>query len=268
MKHPIHCRRTLFLSAILLAGALGIAAASASSQRNADVEGVRETLAQLVETRRMISKETSDWKVGKELLGDRIEVLSNEVSSLRAREEEARSSIAEADKKREELLAENAQFKASSEVLVDMVAGLESRTKVILAGVPVPLRDRVRPLSQRLGSEGEESKLSLSERFQNVVGILNEVNKFNREVNVFNEIRELAGGETREVMSLYLGVSCGYYANAEGTLGGFGQRGASGWAWKADNSIAPAVATAIRIYKNELPAAFVPLPTSLDGLEN
>ena len=40
-------------------------------------------------------------------------------------------------------------------------------------------------------------------RFQNVVGILSQVNKYHREIHVETEVRDIGGGRQAEVATLY-----------------------------------------------------------------
>ena len=109
-----------------------------------------------------------------------------------------------------------------------------------------------------------DEKLSLSERFQNVLGILNEVNKFNREIAVTSEVRTLADGTSAEVTALYVGIGQGYYVSADGKVAGVGSAAPEGWVWTPANDAAARVAKAIAILKNEQPASFVPLPVRVE----
>jgi hypothetical protein len=141
-----------------------------------------------------------------------------------------------------------------------MIAVLEVRTKGLLPRLPGPLRERVRPLSQRIPEHTDETKLSLSERFQNVVGILNEVDKFNREITVTSEVRTLGDGTAAEVTAIYLGIALGYYVTAKADAAGVGTASADGWVWSPANDAAARIAKAIAILKNEKVAEFVQLP--------
>jgi len=105
------------------------------------------------------------------------------------------------------------------------------RTKRLLERLPDPVRERVKPLSQRFPEDPADTKLSLGERFQNVIGVLNEVNKFNGEVSVTSEVRALANGSSAEVTALYLGIGQAYYVNASGDAAGIGTASADGWVW-------------------------------------
>jgi len=228
-----------------------------------DVDGVRATLEKWVETRKVISQEQRDWALGKEMLNERIELVQQEIDSLREKTADTEKSVSEADKKRAELVDENEKLKNASDSLDETVLILETRTKELLAGLPDPIRERVKPLSQRLPDNPEETKLSLAERFQNVVGILNEVNKFNREITVTSEVRTLPDGSSAEVTALYAGIGQGYYATADGKAAGIGTSSPEGWTWTAANDAAPQISQAIAILKNEQVASFVQLPVEI-----
>ncbi len=257
-------------AAVLLA-ALPIVAASGSAavaqdERDvaSDIEATRDALGRWVETRKVISEEKREWALGREILDDRIALLSRELETLEGRVKEAEASVTEADRKRDELVAQNETLKASSAKLAEIAAGLETRTKSLVARLPDPIRERIAPLSQRLPEDSAKTELALSTRFQNVVGILNEINKFNRDIVLTSEVRKLPDGTTAEVTAMYLGIGQGYYVGGGGKLAGIGTAGPEGWTWTPANESAAAIALAIGIMKNEQPAAFVPLPVKLN----
>ncbi len=241
---------------------LGISAVAAEDAQN-DVDGVRAALEKWVESRKVISQEQRDWKLGREMLNERIELVQQEINSLKEKIADAEKSISEADKKREELVEDNEALKTASEALGRTVLALEQKTTGLLGRLPDPIRERVKPLTQRIPEDAEETKLSLAERFQNVVGVLNEVNKFSREVTLTSEVRSLPDGGSAEVTALYVGIGQAWYASADGTIAGSGTSTADGWTWTADNSIADEIMNAIAILKNEQAASFVKLPVEI-----
>lgn len=228
-----------------------------------DVDLTRAALEKLVETRRIISKEEQDWALGKEMLNERIDIVRREIESLRGKITEAERNITETDKKRAEMADENEKRKLASAVLGDIINTFEERTKGLLKNLPDAIRERIRPLSQRLPENPNETKLSLSERFQNIVGILNEVNKFNREIQATSEVRTLPNGSSTEVTAMYVGISQAYYASAKGDAAGIGMSSAEGWTWTPDNKAAADISEAIAILKNEKVAEFVLLPIKI-----
>lgn len=229
------------------------------------VEGVRTALEKWVETRRLLSQEKRDWALGREMLDNRIDLVRREIESLRARIKDAEESIAEADKKRTDLVDRNEKLKQASAALVETVEALESRTVELLHRLPDPIRERIKPLSQRIPEESKETKLSLSERFMNIVGILNSVNKFNRDITVTSEVRTLKDGTKAEVTALYVGIGQGYYASADGKSAGVGTATQDGWVWAPADDAAPRITEAIKILKNEEVAGFVRLPIRIQG---
>jgi hypothetical protein len=161
------------------------------------------------------------------------------------------------------MLQDNQKLKDASASLIGALESLEERTKELLKRLPDPVCQRVKPLRQRLPEKSAETKLSVSERFQNVVGILNEVDKFNREITLTSEVRTLPDGPSVEVVAVYIGIGQAFYASADGTVAGIGTAQKDGWVWKPDNTAGPRIAEAIAILKNEKVAKFVQLPIEI-----
>lgn len=229
-----------------------------------DVRETRDVLKQWVDVERTISAEKRDWALGKELLQDRIEIVRDEIEALRGDIGEAQASITTADATRAELLAENAALKAASASLEELVVGLEARVRELLVKLPPPIVERVSVLSARMPKPGETSQASLGARYANLVGILNEVNKFNGEVSLYSELRQLEDGSSAQVAALYIGISQAFYVTNDQQFAGTGSGTSAGWEWLPDNASAPAIARAIAILENEAPAAFVHLPLQID----
>lgn len=228
-----------------------------------DVDNTRTALEKLVETRRIISQEKRDFELGKEMLSARIELVGREIESLRGKISETENGLTEADKKRAELIAENEKFKDVSNSLFGTVTKLETGTKELLKRLPYPIRERIRPLSHQFPENPDETEMSLGIRFQNVVGVLNEVNKFNREITVTSEVRELPDKTSAEVTVLYIGIGQAYYVNGNGDVAGIGTTSPEGWIWIPANEAAAGISKAIAILKNETAAAFVRLPIEI-----
>lgn len=246
------------------ASALGVAASAlvsgALTPDAGGVEGARTALEKWVETRRILSAEARDWALGREMLNERIELVQREIDSLRASVGEDEAGIADADRKREELLQEGEHLASAAAVLGDAVADLEARATRLVTRLPEPLRERVRPLTQQFPKDPATTELGLSQRYQNVVGTLNAVNKWNREVSAWSEVRTLDDGSASEVTALYVGIGQGWYVNANGDRAGIGTASDDGWVWQAADEHAPAVAEAVAIQRGESPPAFVRLP--------
>jgi hypothetical protein len=248
--------------ALLACAGLGLLSAGATSVDDGDdqVGDARAALEKWVETRRVISKERSDWKLGKQILEEQVELRRGEIENLRDLIEKTRDSVAEADKKRAELIAERDRLEQASASLVEVVGDLETRTKELLPRLPDPIRELVKPLSQQLPEDPSHTELSLGDRFQNVVGILNAVEKSGREISATSEVRALPNGTSAEVTALYVGIAQGYYVSADQGAAGIGSSSEEGWIWRPANEAAAEIAKAIAILNNEVGAEFVELP--------
>lgn len=260
MRHL--CRAFLPVAGALLIGLPGPAPA-AETEPPAIVTNTRDTLARWVETEQLIAREKEQWQQGRELLGQRISLLESEISTLREKLADSRQGLADVEGRRLDLFDEKQELEQASAVLHEAIADFEARTGALVGRLPGPLKDRVRPLADRLPEEPTSTRLSLSERFQNVIGVLNEVNKFQSDVHAVSELLELPDGSTAEVRALYLGLAQAWYVTADGTAAGIGRPGADGWVWTADDELAPQVERALEILQNEGVPAYVPLPVEI-----
>jgi hypothetical protein len=239
----------------------GLTAAAATTQDGAAaIELARSTLGQWVETQRTISKERKDWSTAKELLSNQCALVQREIESARAKIAEAQASIDRAEKSQAQLLEQNQELLAASAALGGSITTLEARTKALLARLPEPLKGKVALLSQSLPDDPARTELSLATRLANVVGIVNEANKFQREIQLTSEVRELADGRSAEVATMYVGLGQAYYASANGAISGTGHGAGAAWEWTQDDRAAPAVLRALAIQQNEQVAGFVALP--------
>ena len=224
------------------------------------MQQVRTALEQWIQTRDTISREKRDFELTRQVLGDRIDLLTREIQSLRDKDAAAKTSIAAADNKRADLLVQNQALQAAADTLSDTITRLERRTTALIARLPDPLGQHIKPLARRLPSDPNSTKQTLSERFQNVVGILNAVDKFNRDIHVTSEVRTLEDGRSIEAAAMYIGIAQGYYVSADGTIASVGTVGPERWQWQRCDTAAPQIADAIAMWKNEKAAGFVALP--------
>lgn len=232
-----------------------------SANDNTDkIEKTKVALEKYIETQRLISKERLDLKLSREMLNERISIVKDQIKEYREKLGKAEGEIIEADKEKGKLASDEEAFKKSSETLEGVVATLEDRTKSLLKRLPEPIRDRVKPLSQSMPDGTGKHEQSVLHRFQNIAGILNEVNKFNGEITVAVEMRQES---SVEASSLYIGIGQAYYVNADGNIAGIGVTASGGMKWKQANESARQILDAIEILENKKVASFVQLPVEI-----
>ena len=228
------------------------------------IEATRETLTKWVETKQLISKEKSDWASGKDILEDRVRLAEAETTTVRDKLKEISAAVAEAQKKRDELAAQNDKLKATAEKSKTMVIAAEKKLRPLLPQLPEPLREKLKPIIARFPEDSEKSTASMAERLQNVLGILDQASAFNSTVASVKELRTFPDGTRAEVTTVYLGLSQAYYTNREGTLAGIGHPGPDGWVWKPDNANGKKILLAVHILEGkEKGATFIDLPVKI-----
>jgi septal ring factor EnvC (AmiA/AmiB activator) len=253
---------TMMKSSCLLLSSLMTTAAWAVPDTESHLETARATVAKWVETQQLIYKEKRDWQQGRELLLGRIELIKNEISSLEEKIKAAGDTATDTDGKKAELMAQNEALKQVGRALAADLAALEQDVRAFRAVLPEAMLAKLHPLYQRIPEDPNHTKASLAERYQNVLGILNEITKFNSEITLVSEIRTLANGKPAEVKTVYVGLGQAYFLSAKGEAG-IGRPTAAGWQWESVSGIAPRVLAVIEILQNKSHPAFVPLPVKL-----
>jgi len=246
-------------------GAVSIGQGAGDAEKkpaSASLEETRLKMGKWIETQQIISKERNDWQQGKEILVGRIDLVKKEIATLEEKIQQTETGISESSKKKEELAVENDQLKAAVAQLTDAVAGMEGEVRRLAKSLPEPIQTKLQPLLQRIPEDAAKVRVSASERFQNVLGILNEVNKANTEITVNYEVRTLADGKPSEVKVVYVGLAQAYYVSARGEAG-IGRPSADGWKWEPSKAVADDVLVTLEILEGKHSPAFVPLPVKL-----
>lgn len=270
-------RLALLLPLTCLTGGIGLSAfgAGVTSPQNAQAPAATapsepSTLAETrlkmgkwIETQQILSKERNDWTQGKEILASRVDLLQREVATLKEKIAAAETNVSETNAKRDELQARAEKLKAIATELTTFVARMEGDVRKLFVQLPEPLRARLQPLYQRIPDDAAAvGRVAIAERFQNVIGILNEVNKANSDLEVAYEVRNLADGKPAEVRVMYLGLAQAYYVSASGEAG-IGFPGPEGWTWQPSTAVSGDVLRALEIQQGKHTPAFVGLPARI-----
>jgi hypothetical protein len=225
------------------------------------LEQTRDMMNKWIDMQQLISKERRDWQQGKEMLTGRVELVKKEIDTLNEKMSQTLSTVSQNDKKKAELLADDNDVKATTGQLLQSIANTEVRVRRLFKRIPEPIQQKLDPLFKAIPEDVGATKASAAERFRNVLGILNELNKANNEITLSVEFRDLAGGKT-QVDVIYVGLSQAYYISAKGETG-VGRPTADGWKWEPAPAISKDVQTALEILQGKHSPAFVPLPAKV-----
>lgn len=223
----------------------------------------RATLEKWVEARQQISKAKSDWQADKETTQQTVLLFERELKSVAEQMSKVSTNTVQVGKERAESEALQMASKEGLERAKQFVTGFEKEITGLLPRLPLPLQDIVRPLINRMPADAATTKMTVAERVQVVIGILNEMDKFNNGVTIFSEKRKNDKLEELSVETVYVGLGAAYFVSDSGDFAGMGTAGPNGWEWTTKPELGEPVREIIRIYKNERPARFVPLPATI-----
>jgi hypothetical protein len=228
------------------------------------IRDTRSTLEQWVETRQIISEEQSDWRLEQSILKDTETLLSQELERLEQALKDLEASATAADEDRTRLAAEKEALVSASSVVESEIAGLETQLHAIVKILPTPLVDKIKPLIRRLPDDPGNTKLTLGERVQNIVGILSQADKFNTTITQTSESREIGDGRVVEVRTLYWGLGMAYYVDASGEYAGIGIPTTEGWEWPQVDGAGAQIKRLLDVYEGSEEIQFVEVPAQIN----
>lgn len=249
---------------LLLGLALGVCVSTLHLNAQTDLESTRNVLDQWVQTKQIISKEQSDWRLEQSILADTQTLLNSQLERLDTSLEDLKNTATAADEDRSQLTAQKEAIAEASAVVEVHIAELETQMKRVVKTLPTPLVEKIKPLIRRLPDDSNDTKLSLGERVQNIVGILSQTDKFNTTITQTSESRELDGGKVIEVRTLYWGLAMAYYVDAAGEYAGIGYPGKDGWEWPQIDGAGPQIKKLLDVYEGSEEIQFVDVPARIN----
>lgn len=227
------------------------------------VEEGKQVVQKWIEARKLISREKADWIEDKAILEESVRVFTQQSENITGEIEAAREATARTQNEYDELRAENNDIITAMETVLARVRGYEERLGGMIASLPPYLQDRLKPLTNKLPENSEESTVPVTVRMQLVVAILSEIEKFQNAITVVNELRKVSSGDELEVRTLYIGLGQAYYADQNGEFAGRGVPGLDGWEWQDQPGLGATVNLVIDQYEEKASASFTDLPVTI-----
>ena len=253
--------RILYGMAALIAGTTLQAQDQAAVQK--EIEQARQVIESYVQTRQKIAKDQNEWESYQELTNRRISLYKDEISELEESIKEAEEQTTSAERRIAAIREDVRVLRSATEIVSTSPPALEQKVRELYAYFPNPLKDKVTNIVQQLGNK----TLQTSDRMALVIGVLNEVDKFNTGfTHVTDEMK--FGNDTKLVDVIYLGLGVAYYADKEGKIGGMLVPAEKEWQMVEKHELAPLVHQSILYYTNEVkPAMMVELPIEIKNLK-
>lgn len=228
------------------------------------LDASRDALTKWIETQRIISQEQASAKTAKLALEGRISLVQGELDEFSGKVAKSSQDIDAENKRKANLEKDLESAKAAPQVLLDAIESLENKIKGLKAMLPGPVLEKTKALYQRVPDDPKTTKVSLAERFQNVLGILNEADKANNDLMLTMEVRELSGSKPTECETLYVGLAQAYFVNADRNFAGVGRPVNGKWEWTRRDDLASSIGHVLSIMANKGKPKFVHLPATID----
>lgn len=236
---------------------------AADSNAAVSVETVRTLLSKWVETEQLAARERREAVQSKDILVARIEVLKEGLVVMNEKLAQAEEKLAQARKQKAEATVQLEQYSVAASQLATDVSGLEASLRGLHPRLPSPLIEKIRTLYERMPADTNTVRVSIAERCQNVLGVLNEINKFNSEIAMVYDVRSLSDGKPSEVTCVYVGLGQAYSISPRGEAA-VGRPGPQGWVWTPAPDSSEAITLTLEILQNKAKPKFVPLPVELE----
>lgn len=249
----------LFCSGILLSGT-GVATGQTSGLTEA-----RQWISEWVQARQLISRTEADWQQDREMLEQTRLLYERDLEAVRDQMGQLGTTSSEVDREREQTEARVAAAQQALDTLRTQVGAMERGVRTLLPQLPPPLIQILQPLVARLPENPDGNRPSVPERYQTVVGILNEIEKFHAAIHVVGDRKPNTEGEQVAVDVLYIGLAAAFYVDTSGEVAGRGVPGAAGWKWEPTPKLSGRIRETIAVYRNQKPAVFVGLPITLEA---
>jgi len=249
-------------SLILATGLCGVTASY-----GADVlKDARSNLEQWVQTRRIIAEESSQWEAEQKSLQSSIQLLQNEINALQEQINNATSDIGEADNAQEGLKKDIKTNKEALKIIEDALPSFEKRLLQLSTIFPDVFKEKVATQLRRIPDPqgGNNQNLTTTDRIQNIISLLQNIEYFNNVVTPSSELRTMENGDILEVKTLYVGFAQAYYVDPNRETAGVGHPIlGEGWQWEEDDSIAEQVGMMVEVSDNRRPAEFINVPVEI-----
>jgi hypothetical protein len=211
----------------------------------------------------LIAGETAEWTTEKETLQQTRALYERELQRLGEQLSGTETGNSQAEREQADLEARRKELMEAMNTLTSSVAEMEGALRNLSREFPPALMNRIEPLITRLPENSQDTRLSAIERMQTVIGLLNEVEKFNEAVTLETEVKPDPDGREVQVQTLYVGLGQAFFVDASGEFAGVGVSGNGGWEWQTRSELSPRIRDLIAVYENRQPAGFVSLPLTV-----
>lgn len=204
----------------------------------------------------------TEWATQRELLESTVHAVEERAANVEARRDELKARTASEREELDTMAARNQATAAAFQATETQLKGVVEKLLRLRATLPPRLAAALELPYRSLAGAG--AGLSVGERMQLTMTVLNRCVQFNRVVTHGEEVIQLPGEPTaRSLEVIYWGLSHGYALDRTANRAWLGAPGPQGWQWEPRPDAAQAVAELIAIADDKTEPEFVNVPAQL-----
>lgn len=246
-----------------LSAAVGACLTNSSSAEPPSAENVEVVAAEWVKTRIETTRIETDWALQRQLLESTVTGFTERAQTLETKRDYLQAKTA---KDREEIAALEAMDKTSVlnlQAVEERVKAMSTRLLQLRRSLPPRLSTALEMSYRSLAA----NNLTVSERMQLNMTVLNRCAQFNRAISDEQEIIDINSGGNSELLEvIYWGLSQGYALNRTTGQAWLGFPGPQGWTWESHPEAAAAVTRLISIHHDKSDPDFVTVPARISEI--
>jgi len=236
------------------------------AQNDHPLDQSKENMRLWLETAQKRQAEENSWKTDQEIFTNYKEGLLAEKATYQKQIEEAKQRAQAADQQSTDKISQRDQFIAAEKALAAHLRTMEEEFAKQIPFLPAPL---IKMSKMAVGLETLKKNLSLpadqqtddvGKRSANLTEMIAEVEKFQQNVTVSNELHKNAAGQEFNMQVVYIGMAAAYAVNEDASFALIGSPQASGWKFTERNEIAADVKKLIVTATTEKDTSFTTLP--------
>ena len=248
-KPPLKKVRWLWLVALLCGGSL-------RAEPN-PIEAVEKAAGEWVRARAETSRIQIEWSSQCQLLESTVNGLTERAQALESRRDYLQAKTAKDRGDLAKLETANNAAAAGMQATEAQLKAIDARLVQLRSSLPPRLSAALELPFRSLTS----TELTLSERMQVTMTVLNRCTQFNRGINSEEELLNPGGEKSTQLLEvIYWGLSHGYALDRPKDKAWFGTPGQAGWEWQPVPEGAKRVAELIAIYQSKGEPVFVEVP--------
>lgn len=213
------------------------------------LESLRSDIDKWIGVEKTLSSEKIAWDTKHSHMQDVLNLLKKEKEILQNNISEGEKKLTHSDEVRSKQLQRRQLQNKISKTLSTNLSNFEQSLINIKKRLPQPLRKKLSQAYQRFPKKGKQQQIGNAKRLQNLLGILIEIQKFDRDLTLTHEMHEMSDGKEIESKTLYLGLASAYYLRAEDA--GYGIPGSTGWRWISQPELLPSIKELFAIHERK-----------------